>query len=191
MTLPAEPIDADILYQLLLPATRAAWQELRKEHPNERFYVFALMVYPLGDYVYPVANTEESLKRHVGKMSADGFPVAPGGELKLEDSLRWFPAEWSYAGSESFKQFDEYLQNCDSDTIPDGMVHGVCRKVLRALDQEGVFGQGDARRSILLTLAYTDVGESEFLEYERGLNPPEVSQAYVESIKEIHRLPPP
>ena len=40
-------------------ATRRAYERLRKEHPDEHFYVFGLCSDELGQYVMAIANTTE------------------------------------------------------------------------------------------------------------------------------------
>src|SRR5436190_3824700 len=106
-------------------AARAAFEQARREHPRERFYVYALFSED-GDDLQPTCHSEKALARQV---KAQRTPEA---------ELRWFAEEFEYhqLGEEHF----------DGLSLRGGP--GPAVEALASLDRAGFFGEADARAAV-------------------------------------------
>jgi hypothetical protein len=144
-------------------AARASYADLKRRHPNEHVYVFALYTEPMLGYLGPSANSEDGL----ASMGARGE--------------RWSPQAWSHHGEgrEHFDRANALLQHLGgsqggSDEATDHVWRGTWSaflEALEALDREGVFGTGEARNEILVSIFWGDQDVVVFLEAAERLNP--------------------
>ncbi|HEV8069177.1 MAG TPA: DUF4303 domain-containing protein [Planctomycetaceae bacterium] len=166
----------DELKGYLVTAARLAWQAFRAEHPSETFYAFSLDMYPLGSSVAAKANTEERLKKSVEDYLKRWQPTSPPERLEevIED-FRWHSGDWSYCNLALLETANKWLQNHGDHSAENGRrVGNCCMDVLRALDNEGLFGKGKERAKMYITLSWGDLSLNEILDRAKVLNPPAV-----------------
>ena len=185
-------LDQAALSTLIRDAARAAFGDLRRAHPQEAFYAFALYTDEGWMTIVPAANSEEGFRRATGE----------GMDPVNRRYYRWATAEWAYetAGDEHFdaanallntpppgaEPTDEEADEAEEaeearryrekgDALLGSMVEG-----LRLLDAEGFFGTGEAREAVTLFVSISDSDEAEALETSsaRQLNPPAVAAAF-------------
>ena len=180
-------LDQQKLSALIRDAARQAFGELRRAHPDETFYAFALYTDDGWMTVVPSANSEEGFQR------ATTDEPDPANHRYS----RWATAEWAYeaAGDEHFdaanvllnaSSEDEETDDSDEteevclyreqgDALIASMVEG-----LRLLDAEGFFGTGVERDQVTLFVSISDSDEAEETETSsaRQLNPPGVAAAF-------------
>lgn len=159
-------------------AARAAFSEIRKKHPKETFYVFGLMTNDAAQYLFPMSNTEQGLKRTVKKYRQDGNPD------QTEDELRWSFGDWTYAkdGEAHFDAVNEMLAVAtEFDDVDDDEIEKIVGKLMDAvvaglkdLDQEGFFGEGTDRLEIAVMIV-GDLDAGLTREWVAKLNPPAVA----------------
>lgn len=145
------------LVDAIATATRAAITELLREHPSERFYYLALIT--TGDAVAPAlcAWSKEALQATVRRLAT---PSSSDDELEL--LLKWSYADSPYypCGEDHFDVVrslwstlgrlphgDPAAWNAGFQLRIDAMVAAIKR-----LDAAGLFGTGDARRSIVVNV---------------------------------------
>ncbi len=134
-------------------AARAAFEEARARHPDERFYVYALFSED-GDDLQPSCNTMEGLSRRAKK-----------GET--EDDLRWFAEEFAY-----HQLGEEHFSSLGASPLRGGIKPAL--DALRSLDDAGFFGKGKARAEVAVLFLRSDQDNLEVVEAARKLNPPSV-----------------
>jgi hypothetical protein len=182
--------DFEKFYELLYIASKNAFTSIQLAHKDERFYVFAL--FTCGDLVYiiPSSSTEEGLTQVAHKYFNDYQKYYKGFSIEqLRELLRWSPCDSPLQGEgeEYFTELNKLVSIVPNIIceIPheeswdkfDNFVNkflGVCVKVLRQLDSEGIFGEGEKRNSVVLNILMGDQGDEERLKYAKMLNPSSV-----------------
>ncbi|MCC2669841.1 MAG: hypothetical protein K0Q72_2312 [Armatimonadetes bacterium] len=179
---------AEDLYLPLKEATRNAFLALKRDHPGERFYAFGLYTNELGEYLSPTANTEEALLRR------------SGGNAR--SSLRWSPCDWEYhleGNGEYFGQIqrlldaapDPYDSSIDEEPDPETeFTFDICVRVLRDLDDEGLFGGDEERSGIVISLWMGDQSDEERVLWAQQLNPEPVWSRFEEELPYCREWPP-
>ncbi|MEO8705321.1 MAG: DUF4303 domain-containing protein [Kofleriaceae bacterium] len=132
-------------------AARAAFEQARREHPREDFYVYALLS-ESGDDLQPSCNSEQALARHVKER---GTPVA---------ELRYFAEEFEY-----YQLGYEHFHALGPRPARAGFASAVA--ALRSLDRAGFFGTGKAREAVAVLILRDDQNNREVVELARKLNP--------------------
>jgi hypothetical protein len=198
-TVPDDLIDFDLLRQEVRNAARLALTAIRREHPDEQFYAFALC--PLEDLEWfcLAAGSEESLRRR-----AEEYCAELGGDLQqwLRDT-RWDAGGWAYRELPASPSLDGALAilarwaawRGEHHLDPD-VQHRVCDRILRTfiealqeLDREGFFGTGAARDGITLFILKHDRSDwSEELEIAHQLNPKAAYEPFAEFILKTPEL---
>jgi hypothetical protein len=177
-----EAIDFNELYMLLLAASRHAFRSAQESHPDETFYAFGLYYSKAAKFVYATCSSEEA---HLRKRNLTE-------DERERQTLAWFyqrwnPRKWPYFMIEHdhFNSASGWISRVwrSARLFPDTLViwdninyqlERICMKVLKTLDEEGMFGEGAARENVLLTYRVEeDVLLWERDEYERVclLNP--------------------
>ncbi|MFO0869669.1 MAG: DUF4303 domain-containing protein [Pirellulales bacterium] len=170
--------------QAVCQAARKAFTEVRRARPKETFYVLALQTNDTAEYLYPVSNTEQALKRTVKKYHQDGYAD------ESAETLRWSFGDWSYTnvGEAHFEEVNELLsQATEFDDVDDDEVERRVARLMKAvvaglkdLDKEGFFGQGDERAQIaVMIVGDLDAGLTN--EWIQQLNPPEVVAQFADT----------
>ena len=162
----------------LKDAARATFRALKSQHPDERFYAFALYTAGEAEYVLPTANTEEGLARRAEEYARRRGRAPDDGLLA---GLRWSPADWAYhlEGEARFDEVERLLAEAPEPHLLEGdayraRVRGVfdaCLTTLEELDAEGLFGRGEGRRAVVINLLKGDQDDEERLEWAKRLNP--------------------
>ena len=171
---------------LLAEAAHTAFVEVQRKYADEHFYAFALYTSGEIGYVVPTANTEEGLARVASRYVSDGY----GPDLQaVAAELRWNPDDWAYhlEGAELFEAVNNMLVDVPARLfelyragtvwLSDAMhAEFECSLVgvLQELDQEGVFGRGEARRRVVINLLMGDQSNESRLANAGRLNPPDV-----------------
>lgn len=139
-----------VLYMKLLKATKTAFTELFKEH-DEFFYYCTLVTTGEGNCPYISAWSWQALKNY---MDQEHIPNDEIIEYK-----------WSYADSpycaygwEYFKEVEEYVLANKPKNIDDAedwfcwerALIATMEAVMSTLDEQGVFGMGARRKSMLV-----------------------------------------
>jgi Domain of unknown function (DUF4303) len=188
------------------PAARRAFQIVREAHPGERFYAFALCTdIEQMRGMCASANTEEGLKWRLDRRlkrkksfrDEEEAAVAKAG-IAWDDYLnyyRWNLPEWAYHGIEGsdflplILMLSEPLENLEDDpeeSDPEGFnehrarVCGTMILAMKDLDDEGFFGSGAERESIVLLADLVEPPEKYWFAVEsaRRLNPPRVFDGF-------------
>jgi hypothetical protein len=103
------------LARAIADATRGAFVDWRREHPDERVFAIALSTIDDALYVSAALNTEESLMRSLGRHG-----IGAGSEDAIY--RKWYPNEWEYEFLEAshFKEIDGRLNQMYEAAGPDG-----------------------------------------------------------------------
>ena len=180
-----DAFDFQKLHDLLYIASKAAFISIQDAHENESFYVFALYTTGGLDYIFPTVSTEEGLTIAAQKYSKlsnyRNFSLE-----ELRERLRWSPCDspLHVEGEENFVDVNNLVSNIHLilDAIPIEQslsqfddIHneflGVCIKVLKQLDNEGIFGEGEKRNSAVINILKGDQSDTERLKFAKILNP--------------------
>ena len=190
----ADEFDFGRFHELLYSASKSAFKNIQHLRQDEHFYIFAL--YTCGDlaYVIPTSSTEEGLIVAAQKYSTikryQDFSIE-----QLRERLRWSPCDSPLHtfGEEYFAEVNNFVAKVPLilDAIPieeswlefNSFVEqfiGVCISVLKQLDQEGVFGEGEQRNSIVLNILMGDQSDEERIKYAKLLNPSSVYNRFAQ-----------
>jgi hypothetical protein len=180
-----DTFDFQKLYDLVYVASKAAFVSIQHAHENESFYVFAL--YTTGDlaFIVPTTSTEEGLTIAAQKYSKlnnyRNFSLE-----ELREDLRWSPCDSPLhgEGEEYFVEVNNFVSNVPLilDAIPTeeswsefndfvDRFLGVCINVLKQLDNEVIFGEGEKRNSAVINILMGDQSDQERLKFAKILNP--------------------
>ena len=162
-------------YETFLPrlgaGLRKAWEQARRKHPDETFYVFGICTDSDITDLFPFSNTEEQY-------------AATGNPTYLID--KWRVPEDAYEHRSKFTaglaaEVNRYVFE-DHCKDPKGAfaerkrrLLEIFEKALVQLDAEGFFGEGEARTQVLLKIDLGDCSDDEedyILEVIRRINPP-------------------
>lgn len=171
------------LRKAVYEAAKQAFSAVRKSHPKEKFYVFGLMTNDAAQYLFPLSNTEQALKRTLKKYHSEGYR-----DQKDED-LRWSFGDWAYAkeGEEHFEALNEQLAEATQfDDWDEDKIEKQVAKLMEAvvagladLDQEGFFGEGADRLDVAVMIV-GDIDQGLVREWIQKLNPPAVASLFEE-----------
>jgi hypothetical protein len=174
-----DAIHFDEVYKLVLDAARKAFREAQEAHPDETFYAFGFYPHhhPRLGFMLPTYHSEEAHMR-----------LRNLTEIERENQalewfhMRWNPEQWEYhySGQEHFASvwqwvkdnLDGYIRPRDQDLLRafiDYNMSAVYLNVLKALDEEELFGRGPARENIVLFIL--GVRHHDRFEHARFLNP--------------------
>jgi hypothetical protein len=174
---------ADAVYE----ASKAAFSDLIRAHPNQAFYAFGLWTDDSLQFLYPAANTEEALTATVQKYRETVDPIYRRTSTRA--GMRWSYGDWGFFGYEGGdKLFDDINKalrsNFDrmvADEAFDGGLKSLWSSTLdgfRRLELEGFFGTGPARSKITL-LVVGDLPPDLVDAWVAALNPPDVVHRYM------------
>lgn|GEM_PF-1297532 len=170
--------DESQLRKAIVKAGRAAFTALQKNHPSEHFYAFIFYTAPELGYLVPSSATEEALTR----LASDP---------REQEDLRWSPCDWEYhlSGEAHFNEVNELLE---ADRVESARSEAerqerfdrrwsVFKQAILQLDEEGVFGTGDARAGVLVNIMWGDQDVVAHLQSARELNPKSTYLAYAKA----------
>jgi hypothetical protein len=175
-------IDYDTFLPRLVEGLRKAWQQVRRQRPDEAFYTFGIETDSDITDLNPVCNTEE-------EHEAQGGVDEPGvmkwiGVLSEESKLYRAGRKHTHDLAE---EVNRYVFE-DHGKDPPGAFLERKRKLLRIfekalvqLDEEGFFGSGKKRNQVLLKIEFVDPSDAEWqhtLKVIKRINPPESTAAF-------------
>ena len=164
---------SDAIYDSLLKATREAVKKLFQV--NEHFYYCSLMMLEDATPCISACSEEalaETVKNSNGRYTAD--------------DLRWSYADSPYFGygfQEYFKSLDAFYcehMNRISDDEYDAAIEmwlSLMERVMKTLDEEGMFGTSDNRKKIFINAEYMPPDVSN-VERGRRLNPLDIFERW-------------
>lgn len=183
----------------LVAAARGAFGQIRELKADERFYAFTLCSDETAASVCASANTEEGFQRCLASYEGKyrkGIEetIAKSGMTWADytNYFRWNPPEWAYhnTGSGEFRALDPLIPDPipDEDDQPEeslayrAMLYGSMFLAMKALDDEGFFGSGEQRESVVLLCDHVDPPEKYWFAVEsaRRLNPPRVFDGFLQ-----------
>lgn len=192
------PVDFKLLRRRIAEASRQTYDAVRAAQGDEGFYAFALYTVDDALGISPSMNSEDAYQRTVEKQTADEQHrkwLASHGisfSASLLGNYRWSPYDWAYecAESDGFEAVNKLINNhgmgfYDEDD-PMGFVKfkaGVFASMvlaLRDLNEQGVFGKGEARQSLTVFCSVPHSESTVWFEQDsaRRLNPPNVFQTF-------------
>ncbi|MCA9070122.1 MAG: DUF4303 domain-containing protein [Planctomycetaceae bacterium] len=147
---------------------------LRKDHPNETFYAFALYDAD-GDAIDSSANSEEKFQKQIERAGC-----ANSDERFL---YRWGTAEWAYEATDHTEKFGEanaLLSEADRDDWYEFQAKsfGASIFALKELADVGLFGTGKNRMVAFFSLSDDEYAPWLEIESARRINPPDVFQTF-------------
>jgi hypothetical protein len=162
-------------FDRLLNYTRQRWELLRANRGEERFYVFSLMVNPLGEAISVCANSEAALDREA-RRRLDVAHYSAQSAKAMALALRWQVGDWTY--SLTVVEPLPLQRIVGGTTLGGELMSQLACDVLKTLDAEEAFGEH--RPALVLTTSWTDIGFSNLPIYARPLNSPEHWARFVE-----------
>ncbi|MFO1041276.1 MAG: DUF4303 domain-containing protein [Planctomycetaceae bacterium] len=166
-----------------------AFADLQQESPGESVYVFGLFDY--ADYSCPTLFYGSSTEQYLAKRLKEG-------DLSVE-SARWSPVFWGTNGQlaaapmvEEIVEQSGLAEDDDYDALLDFAEHVRAEMVLalRELDAQGLFGTGNDRNQLTLTVSTQDEANSDewtHLISARLLNPENVFRKYLVELRRANQ----
>lgn len=172
-------------------AAKRAFTEVRAKHPKETFYVFGLMTNDAAQYLFPLSNTEQTLKKTVKKYRDEGY------KEQNTDTLRWSFGDWTYAkdGEEYFEEVNDLLSEATQfDDWDDDKIEKQVGKLMKSvvagladLEKEGFFGKRADRLDVAVMIV-GDLDQGQVREWIQQLNPPAVASRFAEQARETGKF---
>ena len=176
-------IDYAKLAEQLRDGLRATFTELIAENPDQTFYTFALFTDDSLQFAEAAANSEEALVKTLERYNADRDDDEP----VTDNNMRWSYGDWEFfpvEGEEHLGSVNLVLQdnfNAEEDVF-EAQIEHLWKALLdgfQQLNQEGFFGEGEARSKITL-LVVGHVPEEIVDEWVEALNPESVAQEFMD-----------
>lgn len=152
-------------YEILLQATRNAFQTLFQEHPEHYYYCTLIMSECAVPFI--AAFSEEALQQAVD---------ANDGNYSAEE-LKWSYADSPYCGygyeeyfTELEQVFNGQMDAIDNDDEYDAAIEDwmdMMERVMKQLDEEKLFGEGAAREAMIINAEYMPPEDSNAERAER------------------------
>ncbi len=215
--MPGSPeVDTTAYAAALLAGTRTGFLQLQERFAAGRIYFYGLRASTTDSTVEPCVKTEEALDVEADRLRAAllrrGREVTPS-EVRLAlrydtpgDDLCARPAAIPtlalanrlLAGLGALRGGERPPHPASALPAGGGVaaLSEAPRRVLRALDAEGLFGVGGARRAVVLDLCWTEGAMPDALihlddpppDQPAPLNPPDVHGAYLAALAEARAL---
>jgi hypothetical protein len=170
-------MDWNALQHKICKAARKAFDDLRKAHPEEEFYAYALYTDSGAMTVLGSANSVRGLEKAISQQSD-----ALAATLAY---YKWATPEWAYEGWKSsyFKETSEQIGTSNDRAAFPSFKRNVLVSMtgaLKKLDDEGFFGAGAEREKVVLFISVTDDDSAESIENESAnvLNPKSVFEKF-------------
>jgi hypothetical protein len=164
--------EARKLREALRKAITATWKALRDERPDDPPYAFGLYVTRDVLFIGPTAGSEAGL----ASLSADGSP-SDRWALNRSPLHLWGEDRFERVQSLLAERPDPYELEGEAFDAEIRARMEACFGALKALDDEGLFGEGEARHRLLLNVFSADESDRQRLENAARLNPPEALEA--------------
>ena len=181
--------------KVLYREAKQTFLQIRDDLSDEYIYSLALYTTDNLGYLLPTCSTLEGLERVAKEYKARAH-YKDRSLAQLKDLLKWSYADSPYHSiyedtmNETFEmmfEFDDALSTAYDDEEGGSEEGGdqllqaafsTCVKVLRQLDEEGVFGKGEYRKRTVLNIAMGDQSDESRIQFARLLNPPSVAERF-------------
>jgi len=177
---------------------RSLFTELLRSFPGETFYVLGLFDYV--DWSCPClfygANTWQHWKAALSQKAdstvdlPDEYYKWTGGEWKCNGNLGSMSILEEIIAKTGIEDLDDYSEVDSAREVLQWSVQAEMMLVLRELDSEHFFGQGEKRNSFLLTVSTQDEAEANDWTHEISanlLNPEEVFRKFLVEFRRANR----
>lgn len=141
---------------------------LKEQSRGESIYAFGLGIVSEITGFFLAANTLEALSKRLAQK---------GGEEDV--SFFWHLSEWAYSETADNKLY-EYLATFLQDIKPNEYEKALADyantliKALKTCDEQGIFGEGEARKNVIVYIQYADASDENFDEISsKQINAPE------------------
>ena len=169
-------IDAALLRDSFYEEVKAAWYVLKAQYQSDDFYAFGLFTTELASYLTLTASTEQGLMQSALEYAAHSSMTV---EARLV-SLRWTPAdsplhsdaENLLGRSQAIRDAGPEPYDCtdEESEVSIRTVFGAFADAVVRLDEEGVFGKGEARERLIVGIWWGDQGDEERLALATPMN---------------------
>jgi hypothetical protein len=181
-------IDYDTFLQRLVAGLRKAWQQVRRQRPDETFYTFGIETDSDITDLYPLCNTEEEYRSQGG----DSEPAVMKWVGCLDEESELYRAGREHT-SVLAREVNRYVFE-DHSNDPESAFMDRKKKLLRVfekalvqLNEEGFFGAGKKRNRVLLKIEFVDPSNAEWkhmLKVIERINPPESTTAFFTALEQ-------
>jgi hypothetical protein len=175
-------IDYETFLPRLVAGLRTAWQDIRRQRPDDTFYTFGVETDSDITDLYPLCNTEQEYAAQGGgsEPSVDKWigVLSEESELYRAGSKHTAPLA---------QEVNRYVFE-DHGKDPKGAFLERKKRLLKVfeqalvqLDEEGFFGSGRKRAKVLLKIEFVDYSDAEWkhmLKVIKRINPPESTAAF-------------
>ena len=185
-------LNYDKLKQLTYQATHSAFLKAREDQGEEKIYTFSICHSSLFRYFIPLYNTEQALKK-AAKKYIQHHPNDYSDIEEVSKLIRWNPGDWQYLADDDniFYEINEILQDVPERldeldelefTLTCQLLEDILFTALSELNSAEVFGTGNERNSLVITITTLGGDTTRQLEIVQKLNPPEVYKKFREEI---------
>jgi Domain of unknown function (DUF4303) len=158
-------------------AARKVFDDLKKAHPEEEVYAYALYTDSGAMTVLGSANSVRGFEKAISQQ-----PDTSPATLAY---YKWATSEWAYEGWKSsyFNEISEQLRTskdrADFSSFKRNILASM-KGALKKLDEEGFFGTGAEREKVVLFISVTDDDSAESVENESAilLNPKSIAEKF-------------
>ncbi|OUT62203.1 MAG: hypothetical protein CBB71_02665 [Rhodopirellula sp. TMED11] len=176
-------IDCNKLAEQLRDGLRATFTELMAENPDLSFYTFALFTDDSLQFAHAAANSEEGLVKTLERYNADRDDDEP----VTSNNMRWAYGDWQFfpiEAEEHLAPVNLVLQDnfTAEEDVFEAQIESLWKALLKGfslLNEEGFFGEGDARSKITL-LVVGHLSDETVDEWVEALNPEDVAQRFLD-----------
>jgi hypothetical protein len=181
-------IDYETFLPRLVVGLRRAWQQVRRERPDETFCTFGIETDSDITDLNPLCNTEEEYRAKGGRSEA-----TPDKWLGCENEDSELYRAGNTHTAALAKEVNRYVFEDHSKDPPDAFrdrkkrLLRLFEKALVQLDREGFFGTGTDRARVLLKIEFVDPSKAEWqhmLKVIKRINPPESTAAFFAALKQ-------
>jgi hypothetical protein len=182
--------------QLLLHGLEA-FRKIRAMWPDDHFYCFAFFTSGEFGYMASTASSYEGLEE-VAQRYKQMEPYSRKELTQLKRELKWSPADSPLHAecggiigplqglmdqisrelgdipveNDDWTEFEHYVSR----------VNSAVENALRRIDAEGVFGRGEERKGMVVSLLMADQDDRSRIEFARRVNPAETVQMLIDDL---------
>jgi hypothetical protein len=176
-------IDYETFLPRLVAGLRKTWEQARRGHPDETFYLFGICTDSDITDLFPFSNTEE-------QYAATGNPNYPIDKWRVPDEAYEHRSKFTakLAAEVNRYVFEDHRKDPKGAFAErKGRLLEIFEKALVQLDAEGFFGTGNKRNKVLLKVDFGDCSdeeENQMLEVIKRINPPESTARFFSLVEE-------
>lgn len=190
-----KPVTREAICSALRSSAEDYLRRVAKAHPSETMYAFLLEISCEGFSVHGAVATEEALGRHSQNQLEKVRPIrTPDPLATLRSCLRWAGPEdgWYQQPDTAFDPVNRLLSRAETEALYemyDGSLHELCIQTLRAMDEAGLFGTGEARERVVIGICNIggDNSDEEFLGWAKQVNSLRVMKRLRQELKQSRK----